>query len=201
MEINEKDPLAGLSANEIDPRLRFDAFTAGIKNGGLRSVTSIYLLVCYIVARVEGKVTAQNIIETMAEGMIANHFEISNAISNLIKNGTISEAEDGALSLSVKHPEAIDLIEHDLPLTIRKSSIEICQKIMAREMYKRENKIEIEEKNGDFFITMYVSGDNLDYMKLTLYAPSREQAEVIKEKFINNPVNVYNSLIDGIFKN
>ena len=32
----------------IEPKMRFDAFMANVKDGGLRSVSSIYMLVCYI---------------------------------------------------------------------------------------------------------------------------------------------------------
>ena len=85
------DKTQNLHENEADPRLRFDAFTAGVKNGGLRLVTSINMLVCYIVATIGDKVTAQNIIDTVDEGMIANHFETADAISRLKKNGVIKE--------------------------------------------------------------------------------------------------------------
>lgn len=101
------DKTQNLHENEADPRLRFDAFTAGVKNGGLRSVTSINMLVCYIVATIGDKVTAQNIIDTVDEGMIANHFETADAISRLKKNGVIKENDDGTLKLLDSNTNAI----------------------------------------------------------------------------------------------
>ncbi len=189
------------SENEIDPRLRFDAFMAGVKDGGLRSTSSINLIVCYIIANISGKVTAQNIIDTMDEGMIANHFEISDAISRLKKSGVISEDENGVLHLSVKSNDNIDLIEKDLPLTIREKSIRICQKIIAKETYKRENKIEIVESKKGYNVILRVSDKDNDFMTLNLYAATLTQAEMIKEKFITNPVRVYDNLIESIFSN
>ncbi len=189
------------SENEIDPRLRFDAFMAGVKDGGLRSTSSINLIVCYIIANISGKVTAQNIIDTMDEGMIANHFEISDAISRLKKSGVISEDENGVLHLSVKSNDNIDLIEKDLPLTIREKSIRICQNIIAKETYKRENKIEIVESKKGYNVILRVSDKDNDFMTLNLYAATLTQAEMIKEKFITNPVRVYDNLIESIFSN
>lgn len=186
--------------DEIQPRLRFDAFTGGIKNGGLRSVSSINMLVCYIVANINGRVTAQNIIETVAEGEIANHFEITEAISRMKNNGVIAENDDGALVL-LKGNNEIDLIEKDLPLTIRDTSIRLCQKIIAREKFKRDNKAEIAECENGYQLTLTVSDIGNDFMKLTLYAPTIEQAELIKAKFITNPIKVYETLIDSIFDN
>lgn len=189
------------SENIIDPRLRFDAFTAGIKEGGLRSVASINLIVCYIIANIKTKVTAQNIIDTMDEGMIANHFEISNAISKLKSQGVISEKEDGALELNGSDKAMIDLVEKDLPLTLRDKSIKICQRLIAKETYQRENKAEITPCDGGYNVTLHVSDKSNDFMNLTLFASTLTQAEVIKEKFITNPVRVYENLIDSIFSN
>ena len=126
----DNENIESQNRNEYDIRLRFDAFTAGIKNGGLRSVATINLLVCYIIASINNKVTAQNIIDTVAEGEIANHFEISNAIAKLIQSGVIVEDEEGTLTLAVDSPESIELIEHDLPLTIRDNAIKILENIL-----------------------------------------------------------------------
>ena len=120
--MSEKDNLENMSKNEIDPKLRFDALMAGVPDGGLRSVSSISLIVCYIIANINGRVTADNIVQTMDEGMFANHFEVANAISKLKKSGVINEAEDGALTLVNPSKANIELIEMDLPLTIREKS-------------------------------------------------------------------------------
>ena len=70
---------------EFNPALQFDAFTAGIEDGGLRSITSIEILSCYILANCSEKITAKNIVDSLVAGKIANYFEISNAISKMIK--------------------------------------------------------------------------------------------------------------------
>lgn len=186
--------------DDIEPRLRFDAFTAGIQNGGLRSVISINMLVCYIIANINGKVTAQTITEAMAEGMIANHFEITEAIARMTKNGVITEDEDGALVL-IKGQNEIDLIEKDLPLTIRDKSIKLCQKIIAREKYKRDNIVEIEKSENGYMVNVKISDANVDFMTLSLFAPTIEQAELIKAKFLTDPIKIYDNLIESIFEN
>lgn len=195
------DDIKNMSENEINPRLRFDAFMANVKDGGLRSVSSIYLLTCYIVANLNGKVSAEVITEAVNEGMIANYFEISNAIAQLIKAGTIKENEDGMLELVGDGVNEVELIEKDLPLTIRERSIKLCQRIIAKESYKRENKVEIEKTENGYKVNMSVSDKDNDFMNLSLYAVSEEQAQMIKDKFISNPISVYQNLIDSIFDN
>ena len=198
---NDPEEVEKMSPNELDPRLWFDAFTAGVKDGGLRSTSTISLLVCYIIANINGKVTAENIIETVNEGMIANHFEITNAISKLKKSGVIAENEDGALTLHNIGYANIELVEKDLPFTIRENSIRICQKIIAKEKYQRENKTEITKVDNGYDVTLHISDKDIDFLTLTLHTNSVEQAELIKDKFITDPIKVYDTLIDAIFSN
>ena len=187
--------------SEVNPLLSFDAFTGGVKNGGLRSVSSIYLLVCYLVANLDKRVTADVITQALAEGEIANHFEVSDAISKLIANNTLVEDADGALSLSDNTTADIALIEQDLPYTVRESAMHISQKIIARETHKRENKVEIIEDNNAYKVILHIGDNKTDFMTLSLYAPTRDQAEMIKDKFIADPAKVYGTLIESLFEN
>lgn len=188
--------------NNDDPALRFDAFMGGVKDGGLRSVSSISIMVCYIVANMNGLVTAEVITRAMDEGMLANHFEVASAISKLIENKTIIEAEDGALSLNTDIKASIDLVEKDLPLTVREQSMHLVQKIIAKETYKRENEvIIIKNSDGTYTVKMTIAYGGKSYLDLSLYAPTIEQANSIKERFITSPVKVYDTVIEAIFAN
>lgn len=181
--------------------MRFDAFMANVKDGGLRSVSSIYMLVCYIVANMNKRVSAATIIEAVNDAMIANYFEISDAVNKLIKAGTINEGDDKMLYMDEQDVKEIALIEKDLPLTIRQRSIKACQKVIARESYKRENKVICEQVDGGYKVHLKVSDNTTDFMNLELFAVTDTQAELIKDKFISDPATVYETLIDAIFNN
>lgn len=185
----------------IEPKMRFDAFMANVKDGGLRSVSSIYMLVCYIVANMNKRVSAATIIEAVNDAMIANYFEISDAVNKLIKAGTINEGDDKMLYMDEQDVKEIALIEKDLPLTIRQRSIKACQKVVARESYKRENKVICEQVDGGYKVHLKVSDNTTDFMNLELFAVTDTQAELIKDKFISDPAAVYETLIDAIFNN
>ena len=185
----------------IEPKMRFDAFMANVKDGGLRSVSSIYMLVCYIVANMNKRVSAATIIEAVNDAMIANYFEISDAVNKLIKAGTINEDENKMLYMDDQDVKEIALIEKDLPLTIRQRSIKACQKVIARESYKRENKVICEKIDGGYKLHLKVSDNTTDFMNLELFAVTDTQAELIKDKFISDPAAVYETLIDAIFNN
>lgn len=184
---------------EYNHKLEFDAFTGGIEDGGLRSSSAIEILACYILANCSEKITAQNIIDAMVIGKIANYFEISNAIAKMIKNGKFIEDKDGYLIITDDCRFAVEIVENDLPITIRERSVEIVRKIVKREIDAKENKATIEKVNDQFRITMHVSDKDRDFMVLSLYTPSEAQAEVIRDKFREHPAEIYENLINSIF--
>ena len=176
---------------EYNPALQFDAFTAGIEDGGLRSSSSIAILACYIIARSKEKLTAKNVVDALVEGKIANYFEISSAISKMIKTNNLVENEDGHLSITEKCAFNVEMLENDLPITIREKAVELAAKTARLELYKKENKATV-EKDGNRYC---------DFMVLSLYFPSEAQAQVVKEKFQTHPGEVYENLINSIFAN
>ena len=185
----------------INPLMRFDASMANVQDGGLRSVSAINMLVCYLVSNLNGKISIQTLLEATDESMVSNHFETSNAITKLLKSQTIKQNEDGMLYMDDKDIVDVELIELDLPLTVRQRSFEACQRIISKETYKRENRAIVEPYDTGYLVKLSVSDYDTDFLKLELYAPTKVQAEMIKDKFISNPVKVYEILIKSIFEN
>lgn len=185
----------------INPLMKFDASMANVKDGGLRSVSAITMLVCYLVSNLNGKISIQTLLEATDETMVSNHFETSDAISKLLKAGTIKQNEDGMLYMEDRDVVDVELIELDLPLTVRQRSFEACQRIISKETYKRENKAVVEPCDNGYVVKLSVSDIDTDFLKLELFAPTEVQAEMIKDKFISNPVKVYETLIGSIFDN
>ena len=162
---------------EYNPALQFDAFTAGIEDGGLRSSSSIAILACYIIARSEEKLTKKNVVDALVEG------------------------EDGYLSVTSKCAFNVEMLENDLPITIREKAVELAAKTARLEIYKKENKATVEKDGDKYKVTLHVSDKNCDFMVLSLYFPSEAQAQVVKEKFQTHPGEVYENLINSIFSN
>ena len=186
---------------EYNPALQFDAFTAGIEDGGLRSSSSIASLSWYIIAIGEEKLTKKNVVDALVEGKIANYFEITSAISKMIKTDNLVEGEDGYLSVTSKCAFNVEMLENDLPITIREKAVELAAKTARLEIYKKENKATVEKDGDKYKVTLHVSDKNCDFMVLSLYFPSEAQAQVVKEKFQTHPGEVYENLINSIFSN
>jgi hypothetical protein len=117
----------------------------------------------------------------------------------MMKKGHIVENENGTLSITADCKFLIDIVENDLPITLREKSIEMVSKIATVEVNKKENKVIIEKTDNGYKVTLHVSDIDSDFMVLTLYVPTETQAVVIKEKFQQDPAKVYENLINSIF--
>ena len=72
--------------------MEFDAFTAGIEPGGLRTKNDIRIMVCYILNSVKAPLSKENILNILQEKGLANYFEIT--VDELIGNDEISAKDD-----------------------------------------------------------------------------------------------------------
>ena len=187
-----------VNENEKEIDIKFDALTAGIEHDGLRSKADINIIICYMVAKSKVRLTQKAVCETLVEGAIANYFEIMDAFSRIFRDKIVTEDEDGFLVPSAKCTDLIEYVEKDLPFTVREKSIKMSAKIAAKEIYAKENKVEIEEVKSGFDITLHLSDNGEDFMVIKLNVPSVEEAEMIKDNFLTDPSKIYNSLINAL---
>ena len=180
---------------------QFDAIANDMESGVLRSKDTIKVAICYILTNVKESTTEQIIIEAVTAGEIANYYETADALAELLKEKVIEKDENDFLKITEKGKTSVQFLEDNLPKTIREKSIATVSKLASREIYKKQIHSEIEECENGFRVTLHVNDKEQDFMSLTLYVASKEQAVLIKEKFTNDPVKVYNSLINSIFKN
>lgn len=187
--------------NNDKENIDFDALTYGITDGGLRSTLEINLLICYLVVNSKYKLTEKLVIDTMTEGEIANYFETASALKKLIERKTIVFDASGHLIPGNNCEKLMDLVENDLPYSIRKKSIELSAKLAVKELYREENKVEINKNDdGSFSVTMHIQEQGKDFMTLTLSLPTSAQAEMVKDRFYDNPPKLYKNLIDYLFE-
>ena len=182
--------------------MEYDAFDAGIELGGLRNRDDIRLLICYLLKSVESPMTRQMLNDAMQEDGLANYFEVSQAIEELLKTGNIVfdvAGEDEVFSVTQKGKEAAEMLQTSLPRTVREKAVNAAIRLITRAKVERENNIEVEkDPNGGFKITFTLFDQNTEFMKLTVHVNDELQLEQIKNNFINDPAKVYSTIITSL---
>ena len=179
--------------------MHHDAFTAGVKPGGLIHASDIKLLLCYLLSGVDGSISKADLNEIMQAERLANYFEVNDALISLVSLGNVTE-HDGLYEITDQGKAAAQVLNDDLPLTVRDAAVRAAIRILSRRRNERENKVEIKQTETDFFITCSVMDGETPLLSVTLRVADRLQADKIKEQFLNDPEALYKgnlSLLTG----
>lgn len=174
-----------------------DVFTSGIEPGGLTTSYEIKMLVCFLFRNLNAKLTPQEVNDILQENGLVNYFELSSAVSDLIRLGHLSVTEDTkTLTLTPSGLEAANNFESSLPFSVREKAVKAGVKFLARKKRDLENKATIEsgETEHKLNIKMMLT-QNSELLNLTLNLPDRAQADVMKRRFLSDPELFYKGVL------
>lgn len=176
----------------------YDAFTAGVEPGGLRTQNDIKILICYLLDSVGSSLSCDDLTKILQEKSLANYFEIIEAINSLIEKDCIKAENDNFYTLCEKGKKIAETLDTTLPLSVRDKALSAAVSLLALARNKRENKVDIIQGDNGFQVICHISGGNLDLMQISIYVPDEKQAKMVKENFHKNPAKVYETLLNSL---
>lgn len=183
---------------------KLDAFPVDDTVGGIRSTEKIRIIICYILKNVDSPLTRDNMQSALYDNGIANYFEISQAIDNLLDVGAI-EIRDNILVLNPKGEQVARDLNDELSLYIKNKAIRAAQLTSIYEKRKKENDISITKLDDNKYrldITLLSgladSEKTDELMKVSVFVTESLQAETMKKTFLNNPVRLYEKIIEAL---
>ncbi|MBQ8469377.1 MAG: DUF4364 family protein [Clostridia bacterium] len=191
-----------LSAEERSAREPvFDAFVEGVAPGGLRSKTDIKLLILYLLEQMGTPVPVRIISDVITDQELANYFEAMDAISELKENGNLEitsiEGQE-ALLITETGTEAVSFVEEDLPLSVRHRALESVRHFLRLARHAKENAVEITPSGDGFNVRFSLTTGDTDLMELNMYVVSRDQAELLKNNYLEDPTHLYASILTAL---
>lgn len=183
---------------------KLDAFPVDDTTGGIRSTEKIRIIICYILKNIDTPLSRDYIQSALYDNGIANYFEISQAIDNLIDVGAV-DSNDNILTLNDKGRQIARDLKDELSLYIKNKAIRAVQLTLIYERRKKENEIsisKIDENKYRLDITLLSGMDDSEnkdvLMKVSVFVSDSLQAETMKRTFLNNPVRLYQKIIEGL---
>ena len=95
-----------------------EAFTAGVRPGGLTDDTQIRMLLCYLV-KVAGPVKRETMQGALLQEQLVNYFEFADALAEVEKQQLVTVDEDGRYTITRRGTTVADTLAYDLPRTVR----------------------------------------------------------------------------------
>lgn len=184
--------------------MKFDAFSAGVNLGGLRSKNDIKLLICYMLASVNQALSKEEIVSVLQENGLANYFEINDAFSDLIGNNNISKDSDNPEKYAVTESGKLIVNQLDtaLPISIREKTISATINLLAKVKRENENVVTIKKADNGCHVTCNISGgDDVNLLTINLFVPDMRQAELVKRNFQEDPNLIYTCMLALLTKN
>lgn len=183
--------------------MAFDAFDEGIIPGGLRSKSDIKLLICYILKSIGTPLDKESIIDILAETGLVNYFEAVEAFDSLLANETIKAQKDNP---NLYYPTETGFLicknlEDDLSATVKEKTYCAALLLIEQQRKEKENIVSIEKINNGYNVNCSVADKSVSLFNLNLYAPTEQQAKMIKKYFQKNADIVYKANIAVLTNN
>ena len=171
-----------------------DAFTSGVVPGGLTERSQILLMLCVLLSGARRPLGREPLLHAISEEGLANYFEVTGAISELLERGHLVEAEPDALSITESGRRIADTLLGDLPLTIRERSAKVAAQLSRRAEIEHGASAEILEADGGWRIVCRLSDGAQEVLCVSLLVDTRAQAEAIRRQYLLDPMRMFSGV-------
>ncbi len=176
------------------------AFVAGVEPGGFTHDYEIKILICYLLYNLEHPLSAAQMSELLENEGIVNYFEFSDAISKLLHSKHISvfktENHEDFYTVTELGAQTAVTFQKTLPYTVRKKTMEAAQSILEKKKTESENVVSITNVPDGCVVRLTIKDIGSDLFDLKLFTPNQKQAELVKKRFLEDPLTLYKCCID-----
>ena len=174
-----------------------EAFTAGVKRGGLTDNTQIKILLCYLI-KTTGPIDRGTLQGALLQEELVNYFEFGDSLADISRQGLVHAGDDEVYTITEKGSTVADTLSFDLPRSVRESAIRAVMQIKSWKRDAAMNRAVVSERNGAYWVSCAIGENGRDAFRLELEAPDRLTAESIKNHFISHGSELYALLLDQL---
>ena len=167
-----------------------DAFTAGVRPGGLTDSTEIRLLLCYLVKNA-GPITRTEIENALMEEALVNYFEIGSCLDDITQQKLVM-LSDGRYSITEKGRKVAQELAFDLPRSVRERAVAAVLRSQTWARKEAQYAARITEKPDGH---CSIKALDQELFCLDIGTPDRLSADLVKKQFILKGNEIYQMLI------
>lgn len=149
-----------------------EAFTAGVRPGGLTDDTQIRMLLCYLI-KVTGPVKRDTMQGALLQEQLVNYFEFADALVEVEKQKLVTIDAEGRYTITQKGSTVADTLAYDLPRTVRESAIHAVMQIRSWSHRAASNRATVQEKDGKYSVVCTIGDMGSDVFRMELAMPDK----------------------------
>ena len=177
-----------------------NAFTEGVRPGGLTTGKEIRILLCYLLDSVPAPVRREDLEEVLVGEELANYFVMAESLTQLQKQGLMTEQE-GVCSLTEEGRTVAKTLADEVPKTIRETAVRGVIRAQQYAAKKAAHESEIIETTNGRCVRCSIGDTTGRLFQLELYMPDALTAETVRERFIENGDSVYELVLAALTDN
>lgn len=184
-------------AGEKSPKHR-DSFTYGVEQGGLREVSHVKILVCYLLQTVGTALPRHLLDDALQSDGLCSFWTISQALSQLLEKGMITlEENEGVVShaLTEQGKACAAELETAIPLAVRERAVKRAAGLLAKAKAANQTHIQIEKSKDGYTVILGIPDGDRELFTLRLSVADSLQAHFMKEKFLEDPSKIYREIL------
>ncbi len=171
----------------------------------LTDIYAVKVLICYFLYQINRPVSPRQLTEIATGDGIVNYFFFMEAVSSMLETGMVSLEDTGDSEkyvLQEKGKRCAIEFKSIVPQSFRDRIMTAGIQFFTRLKNDNTLKIEIEEKKiGCMLHCTCNDANDVNLMQLSLFAPDKEQAELMKKRLMLDPSAFYSKVVDYLLEN
>ena len=171
----------------------------------IKDVPTLNILLCYLLYKIGRPVCTEHLYDIAISTGVVNYFCYQDSLDYLLKNQLIGEEKDAegtdCYTLLPKGEACAKELKKYAPKSYRDKLVLAALRYFARLKLEQEIKIEYIPLAKGCYVHLRCLDVGDDLMELKLYAPNREQAELIGKRIMLNPSGFYGKVIELALSN
>ena len=172
-----------------------ETFTAGVELGGLYTRSEIKSLIGYMLYTVEEPMPREMVLDVLSGNGIANYFDSCVALDELGQAANYTETPDG-LVLTDTGRQVAETLSDRVRYGLREKAVTAALALLARRRRLKENTVQIDKLPRGYNVTCTSEEGDAPLMSLTLRVADEYQAELIRDRFQEDPVRLYRVVLE-----
>lgn len=175
-----------------------DQIVPGIGVGGMTDKYEVKILICYLLYCIKAPLSREQLNTVFQDGQLVNYFSFCDALKELIDSEHLFADVQDRYILNPLGEETALRLNRSLPKSLRDNVVTAAMRLLAKVKREQENEAEIQHYQNGFLVKCVVHDVGFDLLRFEVFAPDQLQAERIRERFLSNPAQIYQSMISAL---
>ena len=175
-----------------------NAFTAGVKPGGLTNSTEIRILLCYLISNTPHPLSQEELEGALLQEELVNYFELAASLADIEQQGLVEKDEDQRYHIRPAGKEIADTLQNDVPRSVRDCA---SRAVILAQQFARNAEYytaDIQPCGSGFQLKCGIKDLGSEVFSFTVYMPDRESAQLAREQFIKNGADIYKLMLTAL---